>query len=297
MSDLTTLTGALASMKQTMVDRLTAQGVSGVTISTPMQEIVDDYATLRMLDYDTTTITENGTYVASGNKTGFNNFVVNVPAGGPATHKKYKLLDRVYEDINGDSIGTVVGFHYDANNVEYAIVVLDAVYRLAQGQYLSTGAAVTGLPNYTNSDIFGAKETATSNCDLILAQAAASGLTSSAVSHCRAQSFTIAGDTYAGQLPTLMELLKVIEWRSEVNTADPTAAENPTLVIPNNISIWSSSQYSSSAGWANNNSAYGSNAGSETKTDFDFVLPILEIPNDVTTAIGGGSSGDMGSEE
>ncbi|MBR5354749.1 MAG: hypothetical protein IK122_01310, partial [Alphaproteobacteria bacterium] len=111
MSDLTTLTAQLATMKQKMVQRLTDQGVSGVTTSTPMQDIVDDFATLRALDYDTTTITENGTYVASGNKTGFNNFVVNVPSGGPASHKKYKLLDRVYEDINGDAIGTVVGFH------------------------------------------------------------------------------------------------------------------------------------------------------------------------------------------
>ena len=136
MSDLTTLTAQLATMKQKMVQRLTDQGISGVTTSTPMQDIVDDFATLRALDYDTTTITENGTYVASGNKTGFNNFVVNVPNGGPASHKKYKLLDRVYEDINGDAIGTVVGFHVDANNVEYAIVALDAAYRLASGQYV-----------------------------------------------------------------------------------------------------------------------------------------------------------------
>ena len=210
MSDLTTLTGALAAMKQTMVNRLTAQGISGVTTSTPMQDIVDDFATLRALDYDTTTITENGTYVASGNKTGFNNFVVNVPSGGPASHKKYKLLDRVYEDVNGDAIGTVVGFHYDANDVEYAIVALDAVYRLAQGQYLSTNTAVANLPNYSNGGVYGAKETATFNCDKILAQATTSGLTSTAVSHCRAQTFTIAGDSYAGQLPTLMELLKVL---------------------------------------------------------------------------------------
>lgn len=279
MSDLTTLTGALAQMKQTMVDRLTAQGVSGVTTTTPMQTIVDDFATLRALDYDTTTITENGTYVASGNKTGFNNFVVNVPSGGPASHKKYKLLDRVYEDVNGDAIGTVVGFHYDANDVEYAIVALDAVYRLAQGQYLSTNTAVADLPNYSNGGIYGAKETATFNCDKILAQASTSGLTSTAVSHCRAQTFTIAGDNYAGQLPTLMELLKVMEWRAEVNTADPTATANPTLVVPNNQNMWSSSQYNSNNGWciSSNGSANSSNRGYNY-----FVLPILEIPNALT---------------
>lgn len=279
MSDLTTLTGALAQMKQTMVNRLTSQGISGVTTTTPMQDIVDDFATLRALDYDTTTITENGTYVASGNKTGFNNFVVNVPSGGPASHKKYKLLDRVYEDVNGDAIGTVVGFHYDANDVEYAIVALDAVYRLAQGQYLSTNTAVANLPNYSNGGIYGAKETATFNCDKILAQASTSGLTSTAVSHCRAQTFTIAGDNYAGQLPTLMELLKVMEWRAEVNTADPTATANPTLVVPNNQNMWSSSQYNGNSGWCIGGSGSTGNGG---KSSNYFVLPILEIPNALT---------------
>lgn len=279
MSDLTTLTGQLAAMKQTMVNRLTAQGISGVTTSTPMQDIVDDFATLRALDYDTTTITENGTYVASGNKTGFNNFVVNVPNGGPASHKKYKVLDRVYEDVNGDAIGTVVGFHYDANDTEYAVVALDAVYRLAQGQYLSTNTAVANLPNYSNSGVYGAKETATFNCDKILAQATTSGLTSTAVSHCRAQTFTIAGDNYAGQLPTLMELLLVMQWRAEVNTADPTATANPTLVVPNNQNMWSSSQYNSITGWYIN---YSGTISSSNKNSNYFVLPILEIPNALT---------------
>ena len=279
-SDLTTLTSALAAMKQTMVNRLTAQGISGVTTSTPMQTIVDDFATLRALDYDTTTITENGTYVASGNKTGFNNFVVNVPNGGPASHKKYKVLDRVYEDVNGDAIGTVVGFHYDANDVEYAVVALDAVYRLAQGQYLSTNTAIANLPNYSNGGVYGAKETATFNCDKILAQATTSGITSTAVSHCRAQTFTIAGDSYAGQLPTLMELLKVMEWRAEVNTADPTATDNPTLVVPNNQNTWCSSQYNGLNGWSIGNN--GNTTPNSNKNNNCFVLPILEIPNALT---------------
>ena len=275
-SDLTTLTAQLAAMKGKMVQRLIDQGVSGVTTSDTMQDIVDDYATLRSLNYETTTITENGTYVAPNGKTGYNNFVVDVPAGGPTTHKKYKLLDRVYEDINGDSIGTVVGFHYDANDVEYAIVALDAAYRLASGQYLSSNTAVSGLPNYNNASVYGAKETATTNCSAILAQATTSGITSSAVTHCRTQSFTIAGDTFEGQLPTLMELLKVLEWRTEVNTADPTATANPTLIVPNNQYMWTSSQNSSNNGWCVTNTGF---AYYNNKTNNFFVLPVLEIPN------------------
>ena len=276
MSDLTTLTGALATMKQKMVQRLTDQGVSGVTTSTPMQDIVDDFATLRALDYDTTTITENGTYVASGNKTGFNNFVVNVPSGGPASHKKYKLLDRVYEDINGDAIGTVVGFHLDANNVEYAIVALDAAYRLATGQLTSATGAITDLPLYANAGAYGAKETATFNCDKILAQCTTSGWTSSALTHCRAQTFTVAGAQYAGQLPTIMELLKILECREAVNTADPTAAANPTLVIPNNQNMWASTANNANNAWCVNNNG---NTGNTNRTGNCFVAPVLEIPN------------------
>ena len=276
MSDLTTLTAQLATMKQKMVQRLTDQGVSGVTTSTPMQDIVDDFATLRALDYDTTTITENGTYVASGNKTGFNNFVVNVPSGGPASHKKYKLLDRVYEDINGDAIGTVVGFHLDANNVEYAIVALDAAYRLATGQLTSATGAITDLPTYANAGAYGAKETATFNCDKILAQCTTSGWTSSALTHCRAQTFTIAGAQYAGQLPTIMELLKILECREAVNTADPTAAANPTLVIPNNQNMWASTAYAANNAWYVGGNGY---TNTTSRTNNYFVAPVLEIPN------------------
>ena len=277
MSDLTTLTGQLASMKQAMIDRLTAQGVSGYTMSSTMADIVAAYNQLQTLNYQTTTITENGTYVSGSQYTGYNNFVVNVPSGGPASHKKYNLLDRVREDVQGDTIGTVVGFHIDANDVEYAIVALDAAYRLASGQYMSSNSSVTNLPQYQNAGVYGARETATFNCDKIMDWVnGATGRSSTAVEHCRSKSFTIAGDTYIGQLPTLMELLKVLEFREAVNTADPTAADNPTLVVPNETNMWSSSQCNNNYGW------YVYSGGSTTtngKNANYFVLPVLEIPN------------------
>lgn len=276
MSDLTTLTAELATMKQKMVQRLTDQGVSGVTVATPMQDIVDDFATLRALNYDTTEITENGTYVAPDGKTGFNNFVVNVPTGGPATHKKYKLLDRVYEDVNGDAIGTVVGFHLDANNVEYAVVALDAVYRLASGQLTSATGAIADLPLYNNAGAYGARESATFNCDKILAQCATSGWASAALTHCREKTFTIAGESFAGQLPTIMELLKILEFREAVNSADTTAVDNPSLVIPNNQNMWSSTQYNPAAAWY---VLTNGNTSNTTRTSSYFVAPVLEIPN------------------
>lgn len=276
MSDLTTLTSQLASMKQRMIDRLTAQGVSGYTMQDTMEDIVVAYETLRKLDYCTDTITENGSYIAPNGKTGYNSFIVNVPAGGPATHKKYQLLDRVYEDINGDSIGIVCGFHYDANNTEYAIVCLDAQYRLDQGQYLSGAVAIANLPNYANETVFGAKETATFNCDKLLMQATASGLTSTAVSHCRAQTFIIEGNSYAGQLVSLPELLKVFEWRSEINTADPTASQYSTLIIPTAKNCITSTQHSASNIWYIN---INGQVNSGSKLNNLMTIPVLEIPN------------------
>ena len=276
MADLTTLTASLSTMKQAMVDRLVAQGDTTIQNNDTMQTIVNHYEQLRKINNQSLTITENGTYVKSGDYTGLNNIVVNVPEGGPATHKKFALLDRVYEDIDGTAIGTVVGFHTDAQGVEYAVVALDAQYRSASGSYMSSTGSIADLPTYSNAGVYGARETATFNCDKILAQATASGWTSSAVEHCRNQSFTIDGATYAGQLPTLMELLKVLEWREAVNAADTTAESNPTLIVPNNQNMWSSSQNSSNNGWLVYN--YG-NTNTDNKTNAYFVLPVLEIPN------------------
>ena len=280
MSDLTTLTGQLADMKQRMIDRLTAQGKTGYTMSDTMEDIVAAYETLRGLDYCTDTITENGSYIAPNGKTGYNSFTVNVPAGGPATHKKYNLLDRVYEDINGDSIGTVCGFHYDTNDTEYAIVCLDAAYRLAQGQYMSVSANIPGISQIASIAIYENKDTATFNCDKILDKCAASGYTSSAVSHCRSFSFIITGTSYTGQLPTQRELFKIAEWRTVLNSLDPTVIDNPNLIIPSGRYIWSSSCANSSYYWLIRNN--GDSKG-ESATMQCFVCPILEIPNVVVS--------------
>lgn len=193
----------------------------------------------------------------------------------PMPTGKYSLLDRVVDDSN-NSIGIVVGFHFDANDVEYAVVCLDAAYRLASGQYLSSAVLVSGLYAYVDLTLYGAKETATENCDKILATATTQGLTSSAVSHCRSKTFTIDGVTYAGQLPTMMELLKIFEHRTRVNAADPTASQYSSLIVPTGTSCWSSNQRISSSAYALRNTGGVDNV---TKTVNYMVLPVLEIPN------------------
>lgn len=198
-----------------------------------------------------------------------------IKGGGTQPSGKYALLDRVKDDSNNE-IGTVVGFHTDANNTEYAVIALDAAYRLATGQLTSATGAITDLPTYANAGAYGAKETATFNCDKILAKCTTSGWTSSALTHCRAQSFTIAGDTYAGQLPTIMELLKILECREAVNTADPTASTYSSLIIPNNQNMWASTALNANSAWyvtSDGSTSYAS------RTNNYFVAPVLEIPN------------------
>lgn len=213
---------------------------------------------------ETINIGQNGTYDVARYTT------ANVTVGG----SKYTLLSRVKDD-NNNEIGTVVGYHTDANNTEYAIVCLDAQFRLSSGQYLSNSVAITGLPSYTNPSVYGARETATFNCDKILAKATASELTSTAVSHCRSKTFTIDSVQYAGQLPTLMELLKIFEFMTEVNAADTSASQYSGLLLSTSYSTWSSSQYDDFYGWVlgQNGRTFGN-----SKNNGYFVAPVLEIP-------------------
>lgn len=182
---------------------------------------------------------------------------------------KYQLLDRIKDDSNNE-IGTVSGF-FTANNVEYAVVCLDAQYRLGSGKYLTPNAQVSGIPNYTNQSVWGAAETATTNTTAILATG-----TSSACTHCRSKSFVIDSVTYAGQLPNIVELIDIFRRRTEINTADTSSVSYPNLIIPTANSAWSSTQYGTDEAWQI------SNEGETLYADKDgtgIIIPVLELPN------------------
>lgn len=57
MSDLTTLTGELATMKQKMVDRLVAQGDETVQNNDTMETIVQHFESLRKIKNQTLNVT------------------------------------------------------------------------------------------------------------------------------------------------------------------------------------------------------------------------------------------------
>lgn len=186
----------------------------------------------------------------------------------------YPLLSRVKDDSNNE-IGTVCGYHTDANNQKYAVVALDAQYRNSSGYYLSERVEVTGLALLNNQTLWENTDTATSNCTKILDFINGTSYTSSAVTHCRSLSFVIEGTTYYGQLPTIVELTDVFRHRTAINNADTSASQYSSLIVSSGTNTWSSSQSTSNNGWYIN--ADGSTRSSN-KTNSCFVLPILEIP-------------------
>ena len=201
--------------------------------------------------------------------------VLLAPEGGSSG--KYSLLERISDDSNNE-IGTVCGFFTDANDVEYAVVCLDAQYRLARGTYCSnTSTAVTDLPMYSSWALWEAKETATFNTQKILDFCTAQSATSTACTHCRSKSFTIDGTTYYGQLPNIVELVDICKNYTAIQSADTSVSQYSSLGFPRmSDRTWSSSQYDSNVGWCV--SSYGNTLNNSKTTNY-FVAPVLEIPN------------------
>ena len=188
----------------------------------------------------------------------------------------YPLLSRVKDDSNNE-IGTVSGYHTDANNQKYAVVCLDAQYRLASGQiFQEIGVAVTDLTSAMDNSVWENTDTATSNCDKIIAFANAQSYTSSGLSHCRNQSFVIDGVTYYGQLPTVSELQNIYLNRTQINTKDTSASQYSSLVIPlRSPGSWSSTQANANSFW------YKTSDGGVSyniRRDYLMIIPVLEIP-------------------
>lgn len=204
---------------------------------------------------------------------------VMVISKGTAPSGKYNLLDRIKDD-NNNEIGTVSGFFTDANDVEYAVVCLDAQYRNDSTQWCSTRYTVTNMPVYTsNYNLWwydNAKETATQNTQLILDYCTAGGYTSTACTHCRSQSFTINGIIYYGQLPNMREVFDMWRHRVQIEQIDTSASSHTSTKFSLIRSIWSSSQYSGSSGWYLNANGFVTSLSKTTNT---FACPILEIPN------------------
>jgi hypothetical protein len=183
---------------------------------------------------------------------------------------KYKLLDRVKDD-NNNEIGTVSGFFTDDNNIEYAVVCLDAIYRNSSVVYASNDTLRIDLPYYQNQNVYEENKSATYNTTQILSKFSSS---STSCTHCRAQSFTIEGTTYYGQLPNIIEMIDIFKHRTQINNKDTSGG---SIIIKNNETIWSSTSYNYTSAWVMQKAGRIVNTGSRTSNYG--CIPVLEIPN------------------
>lgn len=202
--------------------------------------------------------------------------IASISTGGGG---KYQLLQRVTDDSNNE-IGTVCGFHTDANNVEYAIVCLDAQYRTSKKRLSSDpSTSPTGIDSFYGIQRWGTAytRTATETTQALLDFAASDNLTSPAANACRALTFVIDGVTYAGQLPYLQHMVYILLNRIPIQALDPTATQYPDFNYKNGNSILINMN-----GGGMSNFVRVSNTGLDMSGDYFtsyVVFPVLELPN------------------
>ena len=184
--------------------------------------------------------------------------VIAVNLGGtPHSNKKYDLYDRVYDD-EGKDIGIVVGFQKDTYDNEYAVVCLNAEYRLEEDEILSKSGDY-GTTKYTNQTVWETKETGTYTTQKILDfLASTTGVdgkyTSKSATYFRSLSFSIDNQLYYGQIPNLPEISNIYSRKDRINKEDPSASTHSNLLLPkgneikgfgNNALLNSCTQYDS----------------------------------------------------
>lgn len=196
---------------------------------------------------------------------------------------KYKLLERIKDDSNNE-IGSVSGFFTDGNGVEYAVVCLDAQYRITTNTYGSGQIS----SNYISYGSYGPSQTyvnnalqqtatATDNTTAILNAASAASQTSSGANHCRSKSFTIDGIVYYGQIPNLVEAIDIMSHQNKINSLDTSGSSYNSWLLPDILqnALWSSTPAASSYAWG-----VGSDRiNSRTTNNLGFIAPVLELPN------------------
>jgi hypothetical protein len=271
------IASAIVAKQQQVADSYTAVSNKGGTLPatqdlTNLATAISSIPSGGSATLITKTITQNGTYNASSdNADGYSSVTVNVSSGAVTP-------TRITDD-NNNEIGTWICNFTDANNNTYKVVVLDAQYRSASTQILSYGNTIPNLPMYRYiylSNVWSAKETATSNTQLILDYISGTTLTSSACTHCRSQSFTINGVTYYGQLPNGLELIEIAKLYNAIESMDTSASSSTSTNFSANRYIWSSNQQQSRYMWSVNSEG-GFTGGSQT-SNYYLACPVLEIP-------------------
>ena len=246
---------------------------------------------------DIKTAIEGKGVTPSGDITTYASAIGNISGGGSSG--KYQLLQRV-EDDNGNEIGTVSGFFTDANDVEYAVVCLDKVYRANRrdiggfddhyedeqtGEEVIYDEYTTLLNTCANNlaDAFSKKDTSTAITDIWYSQHWYSSVNSSnsVILYARSLSFTIDGETYQGQLPNMCELSDIAKNYSELDLLDTSSGSNSLT----NIFTWPNYERGCYCCIPFNESyqvsiwVYTQGVFSSSMSESITVAPVLEIPN------------------
>ena len=207
----------------------------------------------------------------------------------PTPTQKYKLFDRV-KDVNNNEIGTVSGF-YTKDGIEYAVVCLDAKDRaLDKAIFSDNTVQIQGITSLNaNSTItpYELTETATDNTDALLVTATATSKTSEAATFVRTKLYSVGGNVYYGQIPTIKELTEILMNYSTINLLDTTSGSYSNYIIKDLYqSKRSSSQYFNNGSgytfnwnWDGIMSPIIPNATTRYDSHDTLLIPVLEIPN------------------
>lgn len=194
----------------------------------------------------------------------------------------YQLLDRVIGEYDGryKEVGTVVGF-FTKNNVEYAVVCLDAVFRNS-GIFSTSTAQIPNLPIYNNiysSNIWGATETGTENTEIIL-----NNFSSTILSNMYNNvQINAAGRVYHGVLPNIQEAVMIAKYYAQIENKDTSSGG---VRFNEAKTLWTSNQLSYTSGsttiytmWTITDKGYANGNLRKNQRGGAVFCPILEFPN------------------
>lgn len=218
---------------------------------------------------------KGATLPATQNSANLATCIGSIPSGGGSSGI-YQLLDRVIETSESKEVGTVVGF-FTKNNVEYAVVCLDAVFRQS-GVFGSSGAQIPNLPIYNNiysSSIWGATETGTENTEIII-----NNYTSQTLND-----MYYIGNIYIGNgyyhkvLPNIQEATMIAKYYAQIENKDTSSGG---IRFDEAKTLWTSNQLSYSTTytmWTITDKGYANGNLRKNQSPGAVFCPVLEIPN------------------
>lgn len=205
--------------------------------------------------------------------------------------------------INSGSGTFTAGPYVIPENTEYAIVCLNAQYRIENNNSNATycTGTVSNQKYYTTiEDVWNTTDTATEINDALYTEKSTDAV---AINYLRTNfSFTIEGNVYKPQVPNIPELYSILNNFTVINNGDPTASSYPTKTLKTGTELgavlpsFPESQYGYrscqfvnnwqtisywACGFIANQGISRKNGPSSGSNVYAFVVPVLELPNQI----------------